>query len=250
MKPKAIEVKDLTVRYGDYIALEEVNLTVYERDFFGIMGPNGGGKTTLLKAILGLIKPVKGSITLFGQSLYDVRPSIGYVPQFGTFDREFPISVWETVLTGRLSRRGVFHNYNQEDFEIAKAILDQAGIYDLRDKAVGSLSGGQKQRTFIARALVSQPQLLLLDEPTASVDIKAEEGLFELLKQLNETITIVVVTHDVGVISSYITNLACVNRKLFYHDSGEITQEELKNLYGCPVDLVAHGTPKRILKDH
>lgn len=250
MKTKVIEVENVTVKLNNITVVEDVTFSVEKNEFFGIIGPNGGGKTTLLKTILGLIPIEKGRITLLGQSPHNARYKVGYVPQFGNFDMDFPASVMDVVLMGRLSDRGILKRYSKPDIKQAETLLDKMGLLPLRNKPIGDLSGGQRQRVLIARSLVSTPELLILDEPTASVDSQAEESLYELLHNLNKEITIVMVTHDIGVISSHITSIACINKTLFCHSCNEIPKDVLQNVYGCPVDLIAHGVPHRVLSEH
>lgn len=250
MRKEIVKLKDISVEYGGIPALHDHNLSVYSDDFIGIIGPNGGGKTTLLKVILGLVKPVKGKIEVFGKSPEKARNRIGYVPQMTEFDPDFPISVWDTVLMGRLSYKGFFKFYSKKDFEVTDGALKVVEMLDMKDRKIGDLSGGERQRVFIARALASEPELLLLDEPTASIDPQMKTGIYELLKDLKQNMAIILVTHDIGVISSHVDKVACLNCQLFYHDSKEIPRETLEAVYQCPVDLIAHGIPHRVLKEH
>jgi len=245
-----IEIKGIYVKLGEMVVLEDINLNVRKGDFLGIIGPNGGGKTTLLKTILGIIKPYKGDIKIMGETPEKGREYIGYVPQYVFFDMKFPITVWEVVLTGRLNRKKCFKNYSREDKDISEMALKQVEMEKYKNKRIGELSGGERQRVFVARALVSQPQILLLDEPMANVDSPREKEFYELLKKLKEKLTIVLVSHDIGIISAYIDKVACVNRKLYFHDSREIRIDDLMAVYGCPVDMIVHGAPHRVLKEH
>jgi zinc transport system ATP-binding protein len=250
MPTPVIEVVNMSIHLGSHVVLENVNLTVYQNDFLGVVGPNGGGKTTLLKALLGLLEPSEGEVRVLGKKPALSRRRVGYVPQYGEFDRQFPASVWDVVLLGRLPYAGIFCNFSQNDRYQVQIALEKAGIWELKNAPAGSLSGGQRQRMLIARALVAEPSLLFLDEPAAFVDARAEQDLYALLKELNRQITILLVTHDIGVISSHVTRIACVNRKLFCHEGNELGAATLENLYGCPVDLLAHGAPHRVLKEH
>lgn len=248
---KAIEIENLSVYYGNVCALSDLNLVVEEKEFLGIIGPNGGGKSTLIKVMLGLIQPSSGSVKIFGREPGNRSSKLGYVPQFLKFDRNFPINVMDVVLMGRLSEKsGLFHKYSKKDRKIAGMMLEKLGIADLRKRQIGELSGGQLQRVLIARALAVQPRIMLLDEPTASVDSTSKHQIYELLKKLNEEITIIVVTHDTDVVSSHIKSLACLNTKLFYHGSSELNSSTIQQAYGCPVDLIAHGVPHRVLRKH
>ena len=243
-------MEDVWVQYNGVTVLEDITLSVQNRDFLGIIGPNGGGKTTLLKVILGLIKPNRGRVTVLGGPPEEGRRFIGYVPQLTQFDREFPATALDVVLMGRLGRKGLLRRYTEEDMEIAYKALESVEILDLKDRQVGKLSGGELQRVFLARALAADPKILLLDEPTASIDEPTKTELYELLKGLNREITIILVSHDIGVISSYVDKIACLNRRLFYHGSKEITAETIEETYRCPVELLAHGVPHRVLKKH
>ncbi len=245
-----VELKGVSVSYGETLALEDVNLRVEERDFLGLIGPNGGGKTTILKTMLGLVQPSNGEIRVFGKTPGEGRKQVGYVPQHSLFDPSFPISVWEVVLTGRLGGKGLTGRYNRQDEGIAEKALETVEMLGYRERQISALSGGQRQRVFIARALASRPRLLILDEPTASVDVHMESRFYELLKKLNSEMAIVLATHDVGVVSSFVKNIACVNRRVSYHPGGELKEGMLEDTYQCPVEMIAHGLPHRVLKEH
>jgi len=250
MSEEVIRLDDVWVKYGDLTILEEINLSVQNLDFLGIIGPNGGGKTTLLKVILGLIKPTRGNVKVLGNPPEKSRRFIGYVPQITQFDRNFPVTVLDVVLMGRLGRKGLLGKYGEEDRKVAYKALESVEMLEFEDKQVGKLSGGELQRVLLARALASDPKILLLDEPTASIDEPTKTELYELLKNLNREITIILVSHDIGVISSYVDKIACLNRRLFYHGSKEIDRETIEKTYQCPVDLIAHGVPHRVLRKH
>jgi zinc transport system ATP-binding protein len=250
MKTTVVEVKNISFKYEDQMILDGINLSVQSNDFLGIIGPNGGGKTTLLKIMLGLLAPSHGEIKILGKTPLESLPKIGYVPQVSRFDRDFPINVLEVVLMGRLVHAKRFHDFSSHDKEIALEALKMVGMEEMRERQIGKLSEGQKQRIFIARALATQPQLLLLDEPTASVDTTMQAGLYDLLVKMKEKMTVIMVTHDIGVISSHVDKIACLNCKLFYHGSHEISKEDLEAAYQCPVDMIAHGVPHRVMKDH
>ncbi|MEB3882191.1 ABC transporter ATP-binding protein [Lyngbya sp. CCY1209] len=231
--------------------LEDVSLTVRELDFIGIIGPNGGGKTTLLKVMLGLLKPRRGTVEIMGFSPVQGRRYVGYVPQTFEFDRSFPVRVSEVVLMGRLGRRRLFRGYTKQDREIVNRTLEKVGMLEFRDRAIGELSGGQRQRIYIARALACEPRILLLDEPTASVDPRMQYGIYELLHELNEYMTIVIISHDLGAVSTHVKTVGCLNRKLFYHGDRQITPEMIEQTYQCPIDLISHGSiPHRVFRDH
>ena len=248
MKTPPIQLRDVSYSYGQTPVLESVNLRLDDGDFLGIIGPNAGGKTTLLKIVLGLLKPDSGTVSVFGRSPAENRGVIGYVPQYARFDASFPISVLDTVRMGRLgiSRR----ERSRESRAAALAVLERVDLGGMAGEQIGQLSGGQLQRVLIARALASEPRILLLDEPTASVDTRIGRSVYELLERLSEQMTIVLVSHDIGVISRYVKTIACLNVRLHYHHSRELTDEMVEVAYGCPVDLVAHGHPHRVLPSH
>jgi zinc transport system ATP-binding protein len=251
MRDVIIEIRDLWFSFNSIPVLKEVNLTVHRGDFIALLGPNGGGKTTLLRLILGLLKPDRGSIKVFDEPAGKSTHRIGYMPQHFRFNQGFPISVFDVVLMGKLRPGKGWSRYSHQDKVAAQKAMEQMEIWELRNRRVGELSGGQRQRVFIARALVDEPEVLFLDEPTASVDTKHQTDLFDILKELNETVTIMVISHDVGIVSSHVKSVACVNQQFFYHDDSEITQEMLEMAYQCcPVDLVAHGMPHRVFQKH
>lgn len=245
-----VKLEDVWAHFDGVPALEEVNLSIRQYDFLGIIGPNGGGKTTLLKVILGLLKPSRGKVTVFGRTPEKGREFVGYVPQYSLFDREFPVSVRDVVLTGRLGHARRFRRYTEEDKRLACDALNTVEMLDFKDSQIGKLSGGQQQRVFIARALVTKPKLLLLDEPMASVDSPMQTELYELFENLRRRMAIVLVSHDISAVSIYVDKIACLNRRLFYHNSKEITAEDLEATYQCPVEIIAHGIPHRVLKEH
>jgi zinc transport system ATP-binding protein len=245
MEAPLIQIKDLDAGYQGKPVLSKISLTIKEHDFLGIIGPNGGGKTTLLKILMGLMKPLKGSIEF---SLD--RSSIGYLPQSNQLDESFPITVREVVASGltqslRLSPRIKKTRKDQLD-----KTLHRAGLEALQFRPIGELSGGELQRTLLARAIVSSPRLLVLDEPDTHVDNRFEMELYQLLKELNKSMAILLVSHDLGTISPYIKSIACVNRDLHYHPSNEINEEQLK-VYNCPIEIITHGpVPHRVMKTH
>lgn len=244
-----IEVENLSFSYNGRPVLKDVSLTLPECCFTAFIGPNGGGKTTLLKLILGLLTPDRGRVRVLGESPRRVSKRLGYVPQDTDRNRSFPISVLEVVLSGRIGVTRRWIGYSKEDRKAAAEALERVGIRDLSGERIGELSGGQRQRAFIARALAGDPRILFLDEPTAGVDTGRQVDFFRLLKMLNETTSIIMVNHDLLVISSHAKSVACVNRTLYYHNGPEIT-DEMMRMYQCPVELVAHGIPHRVLKSH
>lgn len=245
-----VSIENLSVDLGGRTVLEDVNLEVKEGDFLGLIGPNGGGKTTLLRAILGLIKPSRGRVLVLGTSPEAARKRVGYLPQKSLFDQKFPISALEVVMMGRYGKMGLFGRYSSEDRDAALAALSAVRMLEHADREIGSLSGGQQQRIFVARALVSDPDLLLLDEPANGIDSSRQREFYELLSELNEKMTIIMVSHDISAVSTYVKKIACVNRRLFYHSSKELTAEDIEKAYECPVEMIAHGVPHRVLREH
>jgi zinc transport system ATP-binding protein len=250
-KPPVVEIHHLWAGYDNEIVLEDINLRAEENDFIGLIGPNGGGKTTLLKVILGLIKPYKGTIRVAGKTPQKGRQQIGYVPQFAVFDSDFPITVWDVVKMGRLSPGRLLKKLSQKDGDIIAERLEWVNMLSQKDRALKDLSGGQRQRVYIARALATGPTILLLDEPTASVDIEVWAQIYELLHQINQHgVTIIPISHDMNVVSQYVKTIGCLNRNLHYHGEKRITPEMLQTGYDCPVDLIAHGLPHCVLEEH
>ena len=251
MSSPVVHAQGVCFAYDGHPVLEDVDLRVRQGDFLAVLGPNGGGKTTLLKVLLGILKPHKGIVSVLGAAPGKMSRKVGYVPQHTNVHTLFPITVEDVVLLGRLPHRPLRRGFGAADREAARQALERVGMWDLRDRRIGRLSGGQRQRVFIARALANAPELLFLDEPTASVDRDFQTALYNLLKELNASMTIIVVSHDLSILSSYATSVACVNKTLYYHDRAEFTQSMLESVYHCPVELVAHGpVPHRVLKDH
>jgi zinc transport system ATP-binding protein len=242
------EMHSLSASYGVDIVLQDVDFKVNENDFIGVIGPNGGGKTTLLKIILGLLKPVRGTL-VFNSGLLNGN-SIGYLPQMSTGDINYPVTVTDIVLSGLMIRKGIVAGMSVSDKNKASRIIDELGLEGMSKSTLNELSGGQMQRVFLGRAIIGDPRLLLLDEPANFVDTTFENDFYEKLKDLNKRMAILMVSHDVGIISSHIKSFACVNRSLHYHPSHEITNEDLL-AYGCPIQLVTHGdVPHTVLKSH
>ena len=250
MKVPVIRLTNVTVQYEGRTALRDVSLTVYEGDFLGIIGPNGGGKTTLLKVILGLVAPLRGQVEVLGTTPERARHRIGYVPQALDLDPDFPIQVIDVVKMGCLKFKKFGNGDPERCPENVETVMRRMGVWELRNRQIGRLSGGERQRVLIARALVTDPEILLLDEPTASVDTQFQSTIYETLSRLKKKLTICLVSHDIGVISSYVEKVACLNQQLFYHGDREITEEMLTRTYRCPVELIAHGVPHRVLKHH
>lgn len=247
---EAVNLSNIKVSIDGINILEEVNLSIPEKEFIGIIGPNGGGKTTLLKVLIGLIKPNSGTAKVFGKLPEESLGMIGYVPQFSSFDADYPVSVLDVVMMGRLKHKKLFGGFSNEDRSIVDESLELVNLTGYRKRQVGYLSGGEKQRVLIARALTTKPKLLLLDEPTASIDSKTGKSFYDLLKKLNKDITVILVSHDIGAISAYVNKIACLNKKLVYHNTKEISAEMLEHVYHCPADLIAHGVPHRVLDEH
>ncbi len=217
-----IEIKNLSFSYQKQKVLENINLCVEEGDFLAIIGPNGGGKSTLLKLILG-INPVKeGSIKIFGEKPHKNLQKIGYVPQNTNVNTDFPIKVLEVVLMGHIGTKRPLFGYAEEEKRCALGALAQVGMEKFANEKIGSLSGGQRQRVMIARALCAHPKVLILDEPTASIDVEGQKQIYELLKELNSYITIIVVSHDLSFIMQYASTVVHINKTLSFHG---LTQE-------------------------
>lgn len=249
MKNPIIEVSHLYFSYNGSPVLTDVSLNIAENEFVAFIGPNGGGKTTLIKLLLGLLKPDRGMIRIMGQRPAKVAHRIGYVPQDVSINKSFPISVMDVVLMGRLHAHR-WTRISREDRDAAESAMKSLEVSEYKNRKIDDLSGGQRERVFIARALATDPDILFLDEPTANIDSRGKSSLYALLKELNKTKTIFVVSHDTMVLSSYVTAVACVNKNVHYHDDAEITEEMLDMGYHCPVELIAHGIPHRILKTH
>lgn len=252
----AINITGVSYSYQQESVLDDINLQVSSGDFVAMIGPNGGGKTTLLKLMLGILQPATGSITILGQKAQKVTSEIGYVPQDVSVNNSFPISVLDVVLMGKLGPRNRFRRMRNQFRDDALSMLGKMGMSGYENRKIGELSGGQRKRVFIARALLSNPKLMLLDEPTANVDSEGQADLYDLLRELNQEMTIVVVSHEWIVISSYVKSVACVNRQLHFHQHPEINAEMMNVMYpnsrkdSCPVELIAHGVPHRVLQTH
>jgi zinc transport system ATP-binding protein len=244
-----VEAENLSFDYGGAPVLTGASFAVPRGEFLAVIGPNGGGKTTLLKILLGLLEPRRGRVRVLGVAPREAARRVGYVPQDVSTGKDFPISVLDAVCMGRLPFP--MGRPSREDRAKAREALDRLGLADRAEERIGCLSQGQRQRVLIARALAGEPELLFLDEPTASVDGATQASLHDLLRELNRTVTILMVSHDLTAVSACATAVACVNRTVHYHGSAEVTPEMLTLAYGaCPVDLIAHGLPHRVLRTH
>lgn len=246
--PSLFEMNSVSVSYGAGYVLRDINFAVSESDFIGVIGPNGGGKTTLLKVILGQLKPVSGTIS-FSSSLAEGR-RIGYLPQISTGDNNYPVTVTDVILSGMMISKRIMSRMSSSDKLKASRVIDELGLSAFARSSLSELSGGQLQRVFLGRAIIGDPKLLLLDEPGNFVDSNFESDFYERLRLLNRRMAILMVSHDIGMISSHVKSYACVNMGLHYHPSSEITHEQLL-AYGCPIQLITHGdVPHTVLKTH
>ncbi len=236
----AVSIKNLWFSYDGYWVLEDVNLNVLPHEFVSIVGPNGGGKTTLLKLMLGLLQPTRGAVEILGRTPFEARPKIGYMPQHAHLDPQFPIKVWDVVLMARLGSPRRLFRYRDEDYQAVEEAMKKLQVLQLADKHFSSLSGGQRQRVLIARALACQPQLLLLDEPTAGLDLSVETEFYDLLKHVTEDLTVCMVSHDLGFVSRLVSKVVCVKGKVVVHPTSEITGEIINEIYGAPMKMVRH----------
>ncbi|NDW18901.1 ABC transporter ATP-binding protein [Dysgonomonas sp. 216] len=250
---KILQISDLKVCYDNNPpVLENVNLTVFENDFLGIIGPNGGGKTSLLKAILKLVKPNDGSIDFFVNGTQTDKINIGYLPQITQIDKKFPISVFEVILSGLAGKRRFLSGFSKDQKEKALHTASDMGLENLLNRPIGQLSGGQLQRVLLGRAIVDNPDLLILDEPSSYVDKRFETDFYKILDKINRNTAIIMVSHDVGTVISLTKNIACVNGGLHYHSGNNITAKWLEEHYtSCPIEIVGHGDfPHRVLEKH
>nr|WP_321000053.1 metal ABC transporter ATP-binding protein [Bacteroides intestinalis] len=268
MNTPLIEIKNLSAGYDSRTVLRNVNLTVYDRDFLGIIGPNGGGKTTLIKCILGLLKPTAGEIlysdkrfvTSDKQGSAAQRPALtanrsvlkmGYLPQYNSIDRKFPITVEEVILSGLSSQKSLISRFTATHREKARQVIARMGLEGLEKRAIGALSGGQLQRALLGRAIISDPALVVLDEPSTYIDKRFEARLYELLAEINHDCAIILVSHDIGTVLQQVKSIACVNETLDYHPDTGVSEEWLERNFNCPIELLRHGAlPHRILAEH
>ena len=270
MSTPLIEIKNLSAGYDSRTVLRNVNLTVYDRDFLGIIGPNGGGKTTLIKCILGLLKPTTGEILYRVTTASNNNPafldnsatnsqfstlnsqfSMGYLPQYNSIDRKFPITVEEVILSGLSSQKSLISRFTATHREKARQVIARMGLEGLEKRAIGALSGGQLQRALLGRAIISDPALVVLDEPSTYIDKRFEARLYELLAEINHDCAIILVSHDIGTVLQQVKSIACLNETLDYHPDTGVSEEWLERNFNCPIELLGHGAlPHRILAEH
>jgi zinc transport system ATP-binding protein len=251
MAQKAIELEKVFFSYNGESAVRDVTFSIDKGDFLGIIGPNGGGKTTLLRLILGVLNPQTGVIRLLGGEPRRSRIAAGYVPQEAASNKGFPISLRDAIFSGLAARRGMGRGFTKEDSVRVDALIEELGLLALRARTIGELSGGQRQKVLLARALVAKPEILFLDEPTSSIDATGSDEIYAYLRKLNaEGTTVVLVTHNIGVVSQYIKSIACINKELHFHPEGKLTEETITRTFGCPIDLIAHGIPHRVFGQH
>lgn len=251
-----IRIRDLYLRYNRHPVLEDINLDIQEGKHVGILGPNGSGKTSLLKVILGLVNPTQGEVRVFGEPPRKLRRMgilVGYLPQRPLGNQRFPVSVLDVVLMGRYGYIGLLKRPGNKDIEIARRNLERVRISHLADRPIGELSGGEQQRVFIARALTVESRLLVMDEPAVSLDARAHDELYELVdglkKELN--LTILMVSHDIEAVARHVDDIICINRKIFVHQAPPIGRVPLENTFGCSVEFLFHGqVPHRVVREH
>ena len=246
-----IQIEELYAAYDEKTVLRNINLSVYERDFLGIIGPNGGGKTTLIKSILGLHQPQKGKIRFYKAGKEVPEINMGYLPQYNNIDKKFPISVYEVILSGLSKQKSIFQKYSNEQHELVRQMIVRMGLEGMDKRAIGELSGGQLQRALLGRALVSNPEVIILDEPNTYIDKRFEAKLYSLLEDINKERAIILVSHDIGTVLKNVKTIACVNETVHYHPHTEVPTEWLEEHFGCPIEMLGHGTfPHRVLKCH
>ncbi len=251
MEDKLINIEHVFAGYNGKPALRDISLTVFKDDFLGIIGPNGGGKTTLLKVILGLLHPFKGSVRFYREGAEVPSLRIGYLPQMNSIDRKFPISVREVVASGLASGKPRFRSFTKEQESRIDAVIRKMGVAEFASRPISDLSGGQLQRVLLGRSMVSQPEVLILDEPNSYVDKRFESNFYKLLAEVNRESAVILVSHDIGTVISLVKNIACVNETIHYHPGTNISAEWLEDKYACPIELIGHGNlPHRVLKTH
>lgn len=251
MNNPIIRLEHIQATYDGKNVLEDINLTIYEKDFLGIIGPNGGGKTTLIKIVLGLVKPRSGTVRYFRNGNPADEIKMGYLPQYSQIDKKFPISVYEVVLSGLSKQKPLFRRFSREQHAKVDEVIAQMGLEGLAQRTIGQLSGGELQRALLGRAIISEPDVVILDEPNTYIDKRFEAKLYKLLEEINRDKAVILVSHDIGTVLQNVKTIACVNETLDYHPDTEIPAEWLEEHFGCPIELLGHGDlPHRVLKNH
>lgn len=251
MNNSIIKIENLSAGYDRKTVLHDINLEIFEKDFLGIIGPNGGGKTTLMKVILGLLKPSEGKITFYDNGMPVEQLEIGYLPQYNSIDKKFPISIYEVILSGLNRQKSLFNRFTKEHHERVKETISMMGLEGMENKPIGQLSGGQMQRALLGRAIVSNPKAIILDEPNTYIDKRFEARLYSLLEEINKQRTVILVSHDIGSVLQTVKSIACVNGTLDYHPQSEVSAEWIEEKLQCPIELLGHGElPHRVLKKH
>ena len=251
MNNSIIKIENLSAGYDQKTVLHDINLEISEKDFLGIIGPNGGGKTTLMKVILGLLKPSEGKITFYDNGMPVEQLEIGYLPQYNSIDKKFPISIYEVILSGLNRQKSLFSRFTKEHHERVKETISMMGLEGMENKPIGQLSGGQMQRALLGRAIVSNPKAIILDEPNTYIDKRFEARLYSLLEEINKQRAVILVSHDIGSVLQTVKSIACVNDTLDYHPQSEVSAEWIEEKLQCPIELLGHGElPHRVLKKH
>lgn len=248
---KLVRINKLDAFYDSKRVLHDVDLTIYKNDFLGIIGPNGGGKTTLIRCILGLHNQFTGTISYFKNNEPTKKLTLGYLPQYNSIDKNFPISVQEVIASGLSVTLSLTERISPSHWQKVMNVIEQMGLTEFQNRPIGKLSGGQLQRTLLGRAIVSNPDLLILDEPSTYIDREFESKLYELLQSINKRCAIILVSHDIGTVLQQVKSIACVNERLDYHPDTEISNQWLEEKFHCPIELLGHGNiPHRVLKNH
>lgn len=251
MNNSIIKIENMSAGYDRKTVLHDINLEISEKDFLGIIGPNGGGKTTLMKVILGLLKPSEGKITFYDNGMPVEQLEIGYLPQYNSIDKKFPISIYEVILSGLNRQKSLFSRFTKEHHERVKETISMMGLEGMENKPIGQLSGGQMQRALLGRAIVSNPKAIILDEPNTYIDKRFEARLYSLLEEINKQRAVILVSHDIGSVLQTVKSIACVNGTLDYHPQSEVSAEWIEEKLQCPIELLGHGElPHRVLKKH
>ena len=251
MNNSIIKIENLSAGYDQKTVLHDINLEISEKDFLGIIGPNGGGKTTLMKVILELLKPSEGKITFYDNGMPVEQLEIGYLPQYNSIDKKFPISIYEVILSGLNRQKSLFSRFTKEHHERVKETISMMGLEGMENKPIGQLSGGQMQRALLGRAIVSNPKAIILDEPNTYIDKRFEARLYSLLEEINKQRAVILVSHDIGSVLQTVKSIACVNGTLDYHPQSEVSAEWIEEKLQCPIELLGHGElPHRVLKKY